>query len=456
MKNKLFYLLLFTGIFIITFCYTYFVSYLNCDEIWNYGFSYNIASGLVPYRDFNMLQTPLLFFIGSIFIHVFGHHLWSVHILMALVISVMMVLMYKKIKFKSFILYPIILIYSPYSYNLFCLFLMIVLINIIYDDFDKRDIFVALIVSFIFLMKQSIGICLFIPMMYYSRNKLKSFIVFLIPVFILIIYLVYYNALYDFINYSFLGMLDFGEKNGLYNFVLFYIILLVMLLYFLVKSHFKNEILFFILMFQIVGYPIIDDYHFMIGFLAALYYVFMVLNIKRFRYKYFFVISLFFMGMYLYNGCTIMSDYDLFSIDLFDNKNSFLYGRNFKDNRAKVLDNLSNLIKDNQSEYDSNIFLFINDAYLVRLSMNDNPTKYDFILDGNMGYHGDIKIINELKKRCKSNKCLFVLQFAGNQINQNIMKYVVENSKKIGEIEATSKKIKHKDVKCNYFIYSSN
>lgn len=35
----------------------------NLDEIWNFNFARNIANGLLPYNDFNMLQTPLLSFI---------------------------------------------------------------------------------------------------------------------------------------------------------------------------------------------------------------------------------------------------------------------------------------------------------------------------------------------------------------------------------------------------------
>ena len=35
----------------------------NLDEIWNFNFARNIANGLNPYKDFNMLQTPLLPFI---------------------------------------------------------------------------------------------------------------------------------------------------------------------------------------------------------------------------------------------------------------------------------------------------------------------------------------------------------------------------------------------------------
>ena len=48
----------------------------NLDEIWNFNFARNIANGLIPYNDFNMLQTPLLSFIlGGIF-KIFGQELF--------------------------------------------------------------------------------------------------------------------------------------------------------------------------------------------------------------------------------------------------------------------------------------------------------------------------------------------------------------------------------------------
>ena len=32
----------------------------NLDELWNYNFARNNADGLIAYKDFNMLQMPLL------------------------------------------------------------------------------------------------------------------------------------------------------------------------------------------------------------------------------------------------------------------------------------------------------------------------------------------------------------------------------------------------------------
>lgn len=43
----------------------------NLDEIWNYNFAKNIADGLIPYKDFNMLQTPLLPFINGLILKIF-------------------------------------------------------------------------------------------------------------------------------------------------------------------------------------------------------------------------------------------------------------------------------------------------------------------------------------------------------------------------------------------------
>ena len=66
-KNK--YLILELIItFISIFLYHVMNSRMDYDEIWNYGFSYNIASGLIPYKDFNMITTPLYSMLGAVFL----------------------------------------------------------------------------------------------------------------------------------------------------------------------------------------------------------------------------------------------------------------------------------------------------------------------------------------------------------------------------------------------------
>ena len=65
-KNKinlsfLKYVLIFFLLLIVSLFFTLFGN----DEIWNYGFSNNIYKGLVVYKDFNMVITPLYPFIMS-------------------------------------------------------------------------------------------------------------------------------------------------------------------------------------------------------------------------------------------------------------------------------------------------------------------------------------------------------------------------------------------------------
>ena len=59
-KDKFsFKLILFLLLFFIYFIIYYYNSSISMDEIWNYGFAFNISKGLIPYLDFNMIQTPL-------------------------------------------------------------------------------------------------------------------------------------------------------------------------------------------------------------------------------------------------------------------------------------------------------------------------------------------------------------------------------------------------------------
>ena len=46
------------------------------DEIWNFSYAKNISQGLLPYKDFNMITTPLSAFINSIPLKLFGQKLY--------------------------------------------------------------------------------------------------------------------------------------------------------------------------------------------------------------------------------------------------------------------------------------------------------------------------------------------------------------------------------------------
>ena len=420
-KRKIILFILFC---ILIFCYVHFFSYMSRDEIWNYGFSYNISKGMVPYRDFNMVITPLFNFIGSFFIKIFGNYLYSVNILISLIATLILFLMYSTIGKKVFIILPLITLYLFYSYNIFCILLMVIILNCINSNYKNKDILISLLVSFIFLTKQSIGLCLVIPLIYYSKNKLKDIIIFLIPICIFLIYLIYNDALYNFIDYCFLGLFNFKEDNSCFAFLVLEIPLCLFLLYNLIKSTFGDGLCFYTLMFQVVSYPLMDDYHFMIGFIMFLYYIFLKYEIKDKFIKYFIVLSCSYMifSVFIPSNTTFgnFNNFKYYS-------NSFLYGRLVSGISQKNLDTLSDYLLNKDKEYD-NVYILSEYAYIVKLYSDLSINKYDLINDGNMGYNGSDRYISEIVANCKVNSCLFVLGSENeNQTNVDILKYVSSN-----------------------------
>ena len=47
------------------------------DEIWNFSYIYKMSNGLLPYKDLNIIVTPLFHIIGVAFLKIFGNSLLS-------------------------------------------------------------------------------------------------------------------------------------------------------------------------------------------------------------------------------------------------------------------------------------------------------------------------------------------------------------------------------------------
>ena len=233
MKKKILILCLFILLMTFTFCYTYFCRIITDDELYNFGFAYNITNNLVPYRDFNMIILPLFPYILSFFITIFGNHLYIYHLLLSFLIVMITFFSFNKVKFKTIALLCTILIYPYTGYNIFCLFLFMLLIYIKNKNIKHLELWEAFIISLMFLTKQTLGI-LIIPSILLTKNKKKVFIVYLITTLILLIYLYKLNIFYSFIDYCFLGMFDFASKNYSSNFLI--IIELIFIILIIIKA----------------------------------------------------------------------------------------------------------------------------------------------------------------------------------------------------------------------------
>lgn len=420
MKKRTIYFILF---FIVSFGYSFFFSKVYNDEIWNYGFSYNIASGLIPYRDFGMLQTPLYFYFASFFIKIFGNYLFSFHIFNSFILTGIICIIFYKLGYKAFILVPFVFLNCYPSYNIFSVLLLLIILILLEKGFENKDFIIGLLVGLMFLTKQNIGVCLCIPLLYYSKNKFKGLFGFFIPVMFYLIYLIFNNSLYEFIDYCFFGMFDFGESNSILFFFPIEAIICLVILYKLFKSKFRESQLFYLLMYQIVTVPIFDDYHFMIGFIPVLYYVLLIKEIEHYKIKYYIIISLFTFF------CWNFKIHEFENLNFYGDKNSYLYGRNIP---AYVhLDEITNFIKEYSDNYD-HIYFFSKNAFYVKLNANYPLDKHDMILNGNMGYNGTNRYINEIDNYCLNRKCMFILydyEFENeiNQTNKEFISFVKNN-----------------------------
>ena len=118
----------------------FFRELINTDEVWNFTFALNISKGLLPYRDFNYLQTPLPALINGILFCIFGRHILVMRLAGAALFAAIGALLYKsgRLLGADRILaalpgFGVIMMFSTnifFEYSDFILFLLLTLMGI--------------------------------------------------------------------------------------------------------------------------------------------------------------------------------------------------------------------------------------------------------------------------------------------------------------------------------------
>ena len=401
---------IFTVIFLILYMYC---SYLSADELWNFSYAYNMANGYLPYKDFNMIITPLYPILVTLFIKLpFNKYL--LYMILNAFFAANIIYLTKKQKENYLVTILFLIFLIPFSYNTFIILLYYLLIK--FDDNDKLS---GIIVALIFLTKQSIGICFFIVMIIFSKNRFKRFIYFLIPNLIFLIYLIGSNTIMDFIDLGFLGLFEFADKNSAFNLDVFIIFVfnIVILLYFTIKSKFKERKYLYLLAIQSISFPIIESYHVFITLIPLLsLLISKIRNNKIIR---------------IVNAViVILSIYIFISSIHFNNvpnNTKILKYRNI--GGQDLIPNIKSFIRENDGY---NFIIITNHTTYIKEELELNPTKYDIPLYGNMGINGTNNFINYIDNTCKE-KCFIIVDSSNWQINKKVIKYVEDNYKLYSE-----------------------
>ena len=429
-------------LFLFLFCFvvcTFTYSIITCDAIWNFGFSYAISRGEVPYVDFNMIVppfSPFVYLIPFLFSNSYVVYLLFQSILFVVLFYFLEKLFGNKVYLLLILLVipipsPLMPIIFP-GYN----FLLILLFTFLLYLEKRRanDYLIGILLGLCIFTKQSVGMFLLLPSFYYLFKDRKKFFKRCIGILIVcLLFLGYFllsGCLMEFLDYCVLGMFDFQSKNQSSIFTNFYfwlwLSLVLVLIYFLIK---KNNKLFtsYLLCFSTISYPLFDHYHVGLFLFVFCYLVFS--RISDFRSK-FTVFCFVFSSIIYFTFMMVCHQFQIPYITSFPNFEILKISKETEENIVS----LSNYLNQNK---DKNIILLTNDAYFFKIINHLDITYFDLLNYGNHGYHGTEKILKKIKKERDAYFVLSPSEYqrvdVDNQFNMDVVNYILENYQLIDE-----------------------
>lgn len=97
MKKKTFLknVIILLGIILISAGNVFIQEFSNLDEVWIYNFARCIVDGLVPYRDFSIIMTPLFPMISAVFLKIIANEMIVLRILEVIETTAILFMVYK-------------------------------------------------------------------------------------------------------------------------------------------------------------------------------------------------------------------------------------------------------------------------------------------------------------------------------------------------------------------------
>lgn len=404
------------------------------DEIWNYGFAYDISLGLIPYRDFNMVITPLYPALMALFFLIFGHNMLVLYIANSLFLTLGFYFIFKLLGKKGLLLFIFFFVPSAVLTPTYNIFAFVLLMIIFYMEKEKNNDFViGIMLGLLILTKQSIGALVLMPgVFYYYKDKKRMLKRGLGCFFILIIFVLYLlitKSFMPFLDLCLFGLFDFASGNGQWFtiYTLLTIFIYAVTIYFIKKDP-KNIYNYYAMAFYTVVFPLFDDYHFHIAFMAFLFICLYYLPDKiRIKYG---TITIFFI---------IIIPVLIFCMDFYQKK--VVYPNDLNNYQYRIIDYESYLLTKTVSQYlkehSQYDYVFLEESGYYFKILEDKKIGYlDLINEGNWGYNGNKKMLDALSKK-KNDTLIFVnpnkLKM-GTQTNLNLIYYVMDNGKKIDSV----------------------
>lgn len=439
-------------------------SFGSGDELWNYNFARNIANGLVPYRDFNMVQTPLSAYIPAAFMAIFGKGLFVHRIVGYLLLFSMIATCYhlcKKVTESSFIgfiaalfVFCVCLPYYIYNYNYLSAFIILIILELEIEnnhDSTGRNICLGLLAGILLLIKQNTGVmlllanvvvCLF-NIIKYKKNVKKQLcriIASIIPLIVFLVYMFEVRALGDFVEYAVLGINTFSHRSTPIELVadapIFAVfILFIILAYISIAIKIRKEGIsplqlsgvLFGSAWLMITYPLFDAFHLVCVYIP-LTPVFLMFVKKR-NYKLtekcvcvFVVLMISFLSVF-----TFLPTGDEYILSTLNNYENVLMPRTVNEN-IKIIDNyIEEKIREGYK-----VRITDDSAVAYKIPIELYEKNWDMLLVGNIGTNSVEDLLES------SDKCLYLVykytDDLGSQDHFQLIEYIKQSYTKVGEV----------------------
>lgn len=452
------------------------------DELWNFANCYKMFNGYKIYKELNVIVTPLFFYISQIFFYVFGANLLSFRLYNVFISSLFFILIYLifkalKIVKRRAVLYTLIfilffdtMIAAGANYNIIAVIFVLIALLLIIRKKENNILFGVLLFA-TFLTKQNIYVLFAVGIFFYKmlsqsnmKKKLedlaKIYLVSIAGICVFLIYMYLDGNLYNFYNYCFGGISEFGIKNlyiDISDSRFLYISLISILVTFFIihnrkvnqnlnKEIIKNSkvLLCFGVPLTLISFPIVNYYHATLGSTIILIELFYIIEnaliknlvVERKKERIFYLVVIVIYILYLFYGILT----NLYEIKnnkiILDNKGAF-YGTIIQKEDYEDIKIICNYIKEKEKQ-NINVKILSYKANLYMVKLNKNNGILDLAFAGNLGKDGENGLIAEIQNLKNT---LILIQTSEEifwQESKNAREYVINNYDKIGEIQEYS------------------
>lgn len=399
------------------------------DTIWNYGMAHAIRIGEIPYKDFNIISTPLYAFVMSL--GLFIKDTYFIYILEQAILCVFFMYLVEKIVGKRSILvlvsfcFPIFNTLFP-NYNFLVLLFLTLLVYLEKDNCSDKTI--GLVLGLLILSKHTIGICVLLASMISTltiKRSLKRFFFSLVPIGIFIIYLIITNSLYNFIDLSILGLFDFGGHNS--SISIFSISVSISILIYAIlalKKDYHNKYMYYLIGSIFFVIPICDLFH--VFYLICFFSIIYSTNKEWLEW-----IKVHYIGYILIALICILN--------VISNRYYFRHieiDNNLKYFKANIVtDDVSKYIKNILKKYQSyeNSYMISMPSMFFDIEAEHKITYFDIPLHGNFGYNGISKMKNRIAKL--HNSYFFIQDNSNGQFANELNDFIRSNYDFIEKVE---------------------